>query len=98
MKKRSLAFLGILVLAIGVLLAMSQETIALSINGYKKTCSYLPDGQYCVYCKCETGKGYQGIPSWQCDDGSKPVCVSSLDEINKLDEDTQELNKDKKEK
>lgn len=85
MKKIILVVLGCFVLTLFGVASLNAETILFSINGYAKTCSDLGDEEYCNYCKCQTGKGSQGIPNYQCDDGSKPVCANTLDDLKELD-------------
>lgn len=96
MKKIILIVFGCFLLTLIGVVSLNAKTILFSINGYTKTCSYLADDEYCTYCKCQTGEGYQGIPSWQCDDGSKPVCTNSMDEITKDNQPQQSNTVDKK--
>lgn len=67
--------LGVIVLA--AVVAANGERIYMHSQGYFETCSPLPHGMACQYCKCPDGSaGSPGFGGASCASGAKPVCMS----------------------
>jgi hypothetical protein len=78
-KKVILFFIGAFLL-FGAAMVNSSRSAEQKLNqGYEKICNMLPEGEYCHYCKCSSGEGRQGFGSYQCSDGTKPICTHDPD-------------------